>query len=71
MHSYMECFTQFLQTPYGYQMPLLNILPSIDVTDFAKFLLKYSTDGILLTDSTGLVVAMNKRLWQTFSNPNL
>jgi len=47
-------------------MPLLNILPNIDVTDFAKLILNYSTDGILLTDSTGLVIAINKRFSKLF-----
>jgi len=50
-------------------MPLLNILPNIDVTDFAKLLLKYSPDGILLTDSTGLVLAINKRFSKLFQIP--
>ncbi len=51
-------------------MPLhRNILPDIDVTDFAKLILKYSTDGILLTDSTGLVIAINKRFSKLFEIP--
>ena len=50
-------------------MPLLNILPSIDVTAFAKLLLQYSTDGILLTDSTGLVIAMNNSYSKIFQIP--
>lgn len=51
-------------------MPLHNnILPNIDVTDFAKLLLNYSTDGILLTDSTGLVIAINKRFSKLFEIP--
>ena len=51
-------------------MPLLNILPDIDATDFAKLLLNYSTDGILLTDSTGRVIAINKRFSQLFEIPD-
>jgi len=51
-------------------MPLhRNILPDIDVTDFAKLILNYSTDGILLTDSTGLVIAINKRFSKLFQIP--
>jgi len=50
-------------------MPLLNILPDIDVTDFAKLIINYSTDGILLTDSTGLVIAINKRFSKLFQIP--
>ena len=50
-------------------MPLLNILPNIDVTDFAKLILNYSNDGILLTDSTGLVLAINKRFSKLFQIP--
>ena len=46
-----------------------NILPNIDVTDFAELILKYSTDGILLTDSTGLVIAINKRFSTLFQIP--
>lgn len=50
-------------------MPLQNILPSIDVTDFAKLILKYGTDGILLTDSHGNVVAMNSSYSKLFQIP--
>ena len=50
-------------------MSQLNILPKIDVTDFAKLILNYSTDGILLTDSTGLVIAINKRFSKLFQIP--
>ena len=50
-------------------MPLHNLLPDIDVTDFVKLLLNYSTDGILLTDSTGLVIAINKRFSELFEIP--
>ena len=50
-------------------MPLQNILPSVNVTEFAKLLLKYGTDGILLTDATGLVVAMNSTYSEIFQIP--
>jgi len=51
-------------------MPLQkNILPEIDVTDFAKLILNYSTDGILLTDATGLAIAMNERFSKLFQIP--
>ncbi|NNK13139.1 MAG: sigma 54-interacting transcriptional regulator, partial [Desulfofustis sp.] len=51
-------------------MPLhRNILPDIDVTDFAKLILNYSTDGILLADSAGFVIAINKRFSKIFEIP--
>lgn len=50
-------------------MPRLNILPTIDVNDFAKILLNYSTDGILLTDSTGIAIAINNRFSELFEIP--
>lgn len=50
-------------------MPLQNILPSVDITEFAKLLLKYGTDGILLTDATGRVVAMNSTYSKIFQIP--
>ena len=50
-------------------MPLQNILPSVDITDFAKLLLKHGTDGILLTDASGLVVAMNSTYSKLFQTP--
>lgn len=68
VHSTRSIITQSIHTSHGFQIPL-NILPSIDVTDFAKLLLKYSTDGILLTDSTGLVIAMNKSYSKLFQIP--
>ena len=51
-------------------MPLhTSILPDLDVADFAKLILHHSTDGILLTDSTGLVIAINKRFSTLFEIP--
>ncbi|MEE4242639.1 MAG: sigma 54-interacting transcriptional regulator [Desulfopila sp.] len=50
-------------------MPRLNILPTIDVKDFARILLNYSTDGILLTDSTGIAIAINSRFSELFEIP--
>jgi len=50
-------------------MPRKNILNDIDIADFAKLILNYGTDGILLTDSTGLVIAINKRFSKLFQIP--
>ncbi|THB77488.1 MAG: PAS domain-containing protein [Desulfobulbaceae bacterium] len=50
-------------------MSELTILPNIDVSDFAKLILNYSTDGILLTDATGLVIAINLRFSKIFQIP--
>lgn len=50
-------------------MPLQHILPSIDITEFAKLLLQHGTDGILLTDSTGRVVALNATYSKIFQIP--
>ncbi|BHH84594.1 sigma-54 interaction domain-containing protein [Desulforhopalus sp. 52FAK] len=50
-------------------MPLQHILPSIDITEFAKLLLQYGTDGVLLTDSTGRVVALNATYSKIFQIP--
>lgn len=50
-------------------MPLQYVLPSVELADFTKLLLKYGTDGILLTDSSGRVVAMNKSYSELFQIP--
>ena len=50
-------------------MPLHNLLPDIEVTDFVELLLNYSTDGILLIDSTGIVIAINERFSELFEIP--
>ncbi len=50
-------------------MPRLNIAPDFDVTDFANLILNHSNDGILITDSTGLVIAINERFGKLFQIP--
>jgi len=50
-------------------MSLLTISPTIDVNDFVEILLNYSTDGILLADSTGTAIAINKRFSELFEIP--
>ncbi|MCP4119143.1 MAG: AAA domain-containing protein [Desulfobacteraceae bacterium] len=41
-------------------MSNLYVLPNVNVNEFNGILLEYATDGILLTDATGHVLALNK-----------
>lgn len=42
------------------------ISPEIELSEFAKIILDNSTEGILLTDSTGLAIATNRKFCELF-----
>ncbi len=47
-------------------MPSQYIVPGVDIKNFAELLLEHGTDGVLLTDADGGVVAMNKSYGRLF-----
>ncbi|PID44426.1 MAG: AAA family ATPase [Proteobacteria bacterium] len=51
-------------------MPSHYILPGIDIINFAQILLQHGTDGVLLTNGAGVVVAMNKSYSRLFDIPH-
>ncbi|WP_028584937.1 sigma-54 interaction domain-containing protein [Desulfogranum mediterraneum] len=50
-------------------MPAPYLLPDLDLDEFLTLILEHATDGILLTDATGRVVAMNRSYSILFDIP--